>query len=121
MTKKKILVIDDEPSIRFLLNEFLTDIGYECIEAERAIKGIEILKREQIDLIILDIQLPQMNGLEAIQKIREIDKEVPVFMLTAFSNMKSVVENLDVNIQEFIPKPFDIYQLEIKIKAQLGD
>ena len=44
MTKKKILVIDDEPSIRFLLNEFLTDIGYECIEAERAIKGIEILR-----------------------------------------------------------------------------
>ena len=99
----------------------MTDIGYECIEAERAIKGIEILKREQIDLIILDIQLPQMNGLEAIQKIREINKEVPVFMLTAFSNMKSVVENLDVNIQEFIPKPFDIYQLEIKIKSQLGD
>ena len=121
MSKKRILVIDDEPSIRFLLNEFLTDIGYECIEAERAIKGIEVLKREKIDLIILDIQLPQMNGLEAIQKIREINKDVPVFMLTAFSNMKSVVENLGVSIQGFIPKPFDIYQLEIEIKAQFGE
>lgn len=65
---KRILVIDDEPTIRFLLKEIVTEWGYELIEASRALRGIELIKQGGIDLVLLDIQLPQMNGLEAIQK-----------------------------------------------------
>ena len=115
MARKKVLVIDDEVSIRFLLREVIEDIGYHCLEAESAIRGIEIVKENKPDLIILDIQMPQMNGLEAIQKIRKIDKNVPVLMLSAFSHMENVIDNLGVKIEEFIPKPFDIDYLSKRI------
>lgn len=118
---KKILVIDDEPTIRFLLKEVITDWGYEIAEASRAVSGIEMIKQGGIDLVLLDIQLPQMNGLEAIQKIREIDEELPVFILTAFHNLKDVVNMLDVSVQEFIQKPFDIDELHEKIKTVLEE
>ena len=118
---KKILVIDDEPTIRFLLKEVITEWGYEFLEASRAQRGIEIIKSDKVDLVLLDIQLPQMNGLEAIQKIREINKEIPVFMLTAFHNLKDVVNMLNVSVQQFITKPFDIDDLYSKIKRELGE
>ncbi len=118
---KKILVIDDEPTIRLLLQEAITDWGYEFLEASRAQAGIDIISSEKVDLVLLDIQLPQMNGLAAVQKIREIDPKVPVFMLTAFHNLKQVVEMLDVDIQQFIQKPFDIDELYEKIKQELGE
>lgn len=118
---KKILVIDDEPTIRFLLKEVITDWGYEIAETSRAVRGIEMIKQGGIDLVLLDIQLPQMNGLEAIQKIREIDEELPVFILTAFHNLKDVVNMLDVSVQEFIQKPFDIDELHEKIKTVLEE
>lgn len=118
---KKILVIDDEPTIRLLLKEAAKDWGYEYFEASRARQGIEIITNQKIDLILLDIQLPQMNGLEAIQKIRELNKDVPVFMITAFHNLKNVVEMLEVSVQGFIQKPFDIDNLYEKIKNQLGE
>ncbi|BDU50158.1 response regulator [Haliovirga abyssi] len=122
MNKKKVLVIDDELTIRLVLKELIEDLGYDFLESGRAMQGIEILKNNKVDLILLDIQLPQMNGLEAIQKIREINKEVPVFMITAFHNLKDVVEMLDVEIQEFISKPFDLENLQNKMKEYLkGD
>ncbi|MBZ4682930.1 MAG: two-component system, response regulator, stage 0 sporulation protein [Fusobacteriaceae bacterium] len=116
---KTVLIIDDEPTIRFLLKEIISDMGYEVLEASRAEKGLQLIKKEKIDLILLDIQLPNMNGLEAIQQIRKINKEVPVFMITAFHNMKNVVEMLDVEIQGFIPKPFEILELKNKISKIL--
>ena len=62
-----------------------------------------------------------MNGLEAIQKIREIDRNLPVFMLTAFHNLKDVVNMLNVSVQQFITKPFDIDDLHDKIRKELGE
>ncbi|TDT68586.1 two-component system response regulator (stage 0 sporulation protein F) [Hypnocyclicus thermotrophus] len=116
---KTVLIIDDEPTIRFLLKEIISDMGYKVLEASRAEKGLQLIKKEKIDLILLDIQLPNMNGLEAIQQIRKINMEVPVFMITAFHNMKNVVEMLDVEIQGFIPKPFEILELKDKISKIL--
>jgi len=116
---KKILVIDDEPTIRIFLNEILEVWGYECIEASRAQEGIDLIKKGGIDLLLLDIQLPQMNGLEAVQKIREIEKEMPILIISAFHNMKNVVEMLEVETQGFINKPFDIEKLKAKIEKEL--
>jgi len=117
--RKKVLVIDDELSIRVLLNEIIEDLDYEFLEASNAAKGFELLQTKKPSLIILDVQLPQINGLDAIKKIRVIDENVPVFMLTAFSYMKDVVENLGVEVQEFIEKPFDIEELSSKITEVL--
>jgi DNA-binding response OmpR family regulator len=118
--RKRILVIDDEKSIRFLLREVLEDAGYHCLEAESAIKGIDMLDDENPDLIILDIQMPQMNGLEAVKKIRKMNEGIPILMLSAFSHMENVIENMGVNVQGFIPKPFDIDYLINRIKDEIG-
>lgn len=112
---KRILVIDDESTIRFLLKELIVDMGYEFVEASRAEKGLKIIEKEEIDLVFLDIQLPNMNGLEAIRKIRELDKNVPVVMVTAFHNIEEVVNNMEVSVQGFIQKPFDLVELRTKI------
>lgn len=116
---KKVLIIDDEATVRFLLREIISDLGYDCEEAARAEKGLQILKKEKIDLVLLDIQLPNMNGLEAIQRIRKISTDIPVFMISAFHNMKDVVNMMDEGVQEFITKPFDINQLKEKITDAL--
>ncbi|OQY09801.1 MAG: hypothetical protein B6I28_02345 [Fusobacteriia bacterium 4572_132] len=117
---KKILVIDDEPTIRILLNEILEDWGYEFVGTARAQDGIDIIKKGGIDLLLLDIQLPQMNGLDAIQKIREIDKKLPVLIISAFHNMKNVVEMLEAKTQGFVNKPFDMKELKSKLEFELG-
>ncbi|RUA07185.1 MAG: response regulator [Fusobacteria bacterium] len=116
---KKVLVIDDELSIRLLLREIIEDIGIEVEEAENAKLALDLLESEKYDLLIMDIQMPQMNGLEAIKKIRKIT-DTPVFILTAFGHLEGVVENLDVEIQGFIEKPFDIDELVEKIKKQVN-
>ncbi|MGM0507825.1 MAG: response regulator [Fusobacteriota bacterium] len=117
---KKVLVIDDEPVIRELLKEVIEDLGYRYAEASRIKNGINKLQKGDIDLILLDIQLPQTNGLEGIQLIREIDKSIPIFVISAFHNMESVIEMLDEEIQEFIKKPFEMHILGKKIKKILG-
>ena len=117
---KKILVIDDELSIRLLLREIIEDIDMEVSEAETAIVGLQILENHTFDLVIMDIQMPQMNGLDAMRKLREIT-DTPVFILTAFTHLEGVVENLGVDIQGFIEKPFDIDELAEKIKNEIGN
>ena len=115
---KKVLVVDDELSIRLLLREIIEDLDMEVFEAETAIVGLQMIKAEKFDLIIMDIQMPQMNGLDAMRKLREIT-DTPVFILTAFSHLEGVVENLGVEIQGFVEKPFDIDELAQKIKKQV--
>jgi DNA-binding response OmpR family regulator len=116
---KKILIIDDELVIRLLLREVLEDMGLEVEEAETAIVGLKMLEEKEYDLIIMDIQMPQMNGLDGMRKLREITDK-PVFILTAFGQLEGVMENIGVNIQEFIEKPFDIEDLEKKVKKYIG-
>ncbi|MGB6127680.1 MAG: response regulator [Psychrilyobacter sp.] len=115
---KKVLVIDDELSIRLLLREIIEDLYIEVSEAETAIVGLQMIEKQNFDLIIMDIQMPQMNGLDAMRKLRELT-DAPVFILTAFSHLEEVVENLGVEIQGFVEKPFDIDELAQKIKKQV--
>jgi DNA-binding response OmpR family regulator len=117
---KKVLVIDDELSIRLLLREIIEDIDMEVSEAESAVLGLQLLEKEHFDLVIMDIQMPQMNGLDAMRKLRKIT-DIPVFILTAFGHLEGVVENLGVEIQGFIEKPFDIDELAKKIQLVVNN
>ena len=113
---KNILICDDAAFMRMMIKDILTKNGYNVVgEAENGKIAVDKYTELSPDLVLLDIQLPQMNGLEAIQKIREVNENVPVFILTAFHNLRDVVNMLDVSIQEFIPKPFDIDELHNEI------
>jgi DNA-binding NtrC family response regulator len=88
MRDKKLLVIDDDENIRELLTLEFTDLDYQVITAENAFSGLIILKEREIDLVILDIKMPGMDGIEALEKIISIRKDLPVIIHSAYSHYK---------------------------------
>jgi DNA-binding NtrC family response regulator len=85
---KKILVIDDDVHMRELLELEFSDLGYKVTTAENAFKGLQCLKDEIADLVILDIKMPGMNGIEALEKIVSIKRELPVIIHSAYSHFR---------------------------------
>jgi CheY-like chemotaxis protein len=86
---KTILVVDDEPNIRQLIVETLSDEGYNVYAAENGYKAIMIIENQPIDLVILDIRMPQCDGLKALGKIKEFNKSLPVILHTAYGEYKT--------------------------------
>lgn len=117
---KNVLVIDDESTVRLLLKELIIDLNYGFFEAPRAEKGMKILEKEDISLIFLDIQLPNTSGLDILPKIKDMYPDIPVYMISAFHNMESVVKNMNMNIAGFVGKPFDIYAIKKILEKELN-
>ena len=117
---KNILVIDDESTVRALLKEIIMDMNYGFFEAARAEKGLKILEKEEISLVFLDIQLPNTNGLDILPKIKDLYPNTPVYLISAFHNMESVVKNMNMNIAGFVGKPFDIYAIKKILEKELN-
>jgi CheY-like chemotaxis protein len=118
--KKKILICDDEEPIRLLLTEALKDKYY----VEQATDGREALKKitkEEFDLLITDIKMPGTHGLEAIERIRDRNKEIPIVICSAYRLMEDDIVVKTSNIAAFITKPIDIKSLQIKIWELIGD
>ena len=86
--KKRVLIIDDDKHMRELLELEFTDQGYTVVTAENAFEGMKILKDESADLVILDIKMPGMDGIEALEKIVSIKRELPVVIHSAYSHYK---------------------------------
>ena len=116
---KNILVIDDESTVRALLKEIIMDMNYGFFEAARAEKGLKILEKEEISLVFLDIQLPNTNGLDILPKIKDLYPTTPVYLISAFHNMESVIKNMNLKVEGFIPKPFDIYKINEIVESEL--
>jgi len=114
----RILVVDDEPQIRRFLRISLGANGYEVIEAEAAGAGIAAAQASAIDLIILDLGLPDMDGQEAITAIREFSF-VPILVLSVRSSETDKVEALDRGANDYMVKPFGIGELMARVRAAL--
>ena len=121
MAVASILVVDDEFHIRRVLSTLLEDAGYNVELADSGDKAVEILKSQHIDLVILDIKIPGMDGREVLSKIREHKKlqDVPVIILTAYSDIETVVEFLELGANDYISKPFNESELLARVKTQL--
>ncbi|MBU1061844.1 MAG: response regulator [Candidatus Omnitrophica bacterium] len=117
---KKILVVDDEPSIVKVVASRLEAFGYEVITANDGDVGLERLKNEKPDLVILDITMPRMDGYTFVKKLQadHTIPRVPIVMLTAKDKMKDLFE-LE-GIKDYIVKPFDGNELLDKVKKHLG-
>lgn len=117
--KRKILVIEDENAIRFLLRENLEYEGYEVLEAENGVHGLELAEKSHPDLILLDLMLPQMSGMEVCKRLRSTGNAVPVIMLTSRGQQMDKVIGLKAGADDYITKPFDILELCARIEALL--
>jgi two-component system KDP operon response regulator KdpE len=115
----KILVVDDEPPIRRFLRTSLTAQGYEIVEAENAKEALGQLGRNRIDVIVLDLGLPDMDGLEILKHVRESGSDVPVIVLSSRTNEPEKVKALDLGADDYVTKPFGIDELLARLRAAL--
>lgn len=113
-----ILVCDDEKDIVSALNIYLTADGYQVFEAYNGKEALEIMDEEDIHLVLMDVMMPQMNGISAMVKIRE-KSNVPVILLTAKSEDTDKVLGLTVGADDYVTKPFNPVELQARVKSQL--
>ena len=118
MEETRILVVDDEQEIADLLELYLISDGYQVIKSEDALEGLAIMEREKIDLVLLDIMMPKMDGLEVCQQTREFS-QVPIIMVTAKGEDMDKIMGLEYGADDYITKPFNILELKARIKAIL--
>lgn len=118
MSQAKILVIDDEPAILNLINAYLKSEGYDYTTAEDGISGLKAFRAFKPDLVILDIMLPGLDGIEVLRQVRN-ESEAYVIMLTAKSEEVDKLVGLSVGADDYLTKPFSPRELMARIKAAL--
>jgi len=114
----KILIVEDEEKIARFTELELVHEGYEVVKADNGRDGLEIAEKGGIDLILLDIMLPQINGLEVLRRLRK-NSDIPVIMLTARDAVMDKVSGLDAGADDYITKPFAIEELLARIRTAL--
>jgi CheY-like chemotaxis protein len=115
----KILVIDDEQGIRDLLDTLLQRKGYDVVLAASGQKGLELLRREQPDVIVLDLKMPGMDGLTVLQQIRSFDPKKPVIILTGAGTPETEQKVRALGVAEFVKKEFSLHRLGDALKRLL--
>lgn len=116
--KKSVLIVEDELRIRFLLRDYLTKDDFNVFEASNGEEGLFVFSTQKIDLVILDIMMPVMDGLTMLEKLREVST-VPVILLTAKSEEDDKLQGYDYGADDYITKPFSPKVLIAKVKALL--
>ncbi len=112
---RSILVIDDDPLIRKTLSSHLTKEGYEILQAKDGEEGFQKYEESFPDLVILDIRLPDMDGLEVLSKIKDKNRDAYIIIMTAYDDMKTTVEAIKLGAFEYLVKPLDYVELDLTI------
>jgi two-component system, NtrC family, response regulator HydG len=115
----KILIVDDEESHRIMLRAVLKDEGYGVAEAADGMEAIRAVEKEALDLILMDLRMTSMDGIEALTEIRKISPNVPVLIMTAYASVKTAVEALKAGAFDYLTKPLDIEELKVLIEKAL--
>jgi len=119
MSAAKILVVDDEAAILEMLSRSLKDEGYQILTVDNGEGALEKMREEKPEVVLLDIRMPGMDGIETLGQIREFDKESSIIILTAYGSMDSVVEAMKLGAYDYINKPFELKELKSLIKGVL--
>lgn len=114
----RVLVCDDEKDIVSAISIYLKSDGYDVVTAHNGIEAVEIVRQQEIHLVLLDIMMPEMDGIEAMVEIRKISN-VPVILLTAKSEDTDKVLGLTVGADDYVTKPFNPVELQARVKSQI--
>ncbi|CAG9622063.1 response regulator transcription factor [Sutcliffiella rhizosphaerae] len=114
-----ILIIEDEKKIARVLQLELEHEGYETDAAFTGLSGLDKFKSQSWDLVLLDVMLPELSGLEVLRRIRSVDTHTPVILLTARNSIPDKVSGLDLGANDYITKPFEIEELLARVRASL--
>ena len=118
MADTKILVVDDEKEIADLIEIYLVSDGYKVLKADNAEAGLALLEKEEVHLVLLDIMMPGMDGLEMCKRIRETNN-IPIIMLSARSTDLDKILGLGTGADDYVTKPFNPLELTARVKSQL--
>lgn len=117
---KRILIVEDEPKLREIYHETLTDEGYEVVMVDNGLKALTAVRGLPINLIITDIKMPEMHGVEFVTALRTAGYDTPVIMCSAYEQMKNDFDVVSAGISDFISKPVDIDVLVSKVQKAIG-
>ena len=117
-TQPVILIVEDDDSIREIVQRVLEDEGYAIQIAENGVRGLEQFYLTLPDLIILDVKMPEMNGWEMLERLREISG-CPVIMLTVFGSTDDIIRGLELGADDYLVKPFGVQELIARVSAVL--
>lgn len=120
MDKKKVLIVDDQPGIRILLMEVFSSEGYATYQAANGRTALDIVKKHRPDLVLLDMKIPGMDGLEILKKIKEIDRDIKIIMMTAYGELDMIKEATELGALMHFTKPFDIDEMRMAVNLHLG-
>ncbi len=121
LEKKKVLIVDDQNGIRVLLVEVFSSEGYETFQASNGKLALDIVEKEKPDLVLLDMKIPGMDGLEILKHIKTIDSEAKVIMMTAYGELDMINEATALGALMHFTKPFDIDELRMAVNDQLAE
>src|SRR5262249_18330410 len=116
---ERVLVVDDDPAILMLCHRILEADGYQVVDAKRGEEALAKLEAEPFDLLLTDIRLPGLNGLDVTQRLRERGLELTVVTMTGYSNMEMAIQALTLGVDEFIVKPFTPDTLRVHVARAL--
>ena len=116
----KILVIDDEQGIRNLLDTLLSRKGYEVVLASNGQKGLELFRRARPDVVVLDLKMPQMDGLTVLQQVRQLNPTQPVIVLTGVGTAEAERQVRALGVTEYVEKEFSLHALGDALKRLLS-
>lgn len=117
---KKILVVDDDTTHRMMLRAILTDEGYAVVEADDGTIAIKAVEEEFFDLILMDVRMTEMDGIEALEEIKRLSPGIPVLMMTAYPEVPAAVKAMKLGAWDYLTKPLDTDELRLRIAKLLG-
>jgi two-component system, response regulator, stage 0 sporulation protein F len=115
----KILIVDDQFGIRILLNEVLHKEGYETFQAANGIQALEVLNNHSPDLVLLGMKIPGMDGIEILKRMKVVDPDIRVIIMTAYGELDMIQEAKDLGAMTHFAKPFDIDDIRKAVREYL--
>jgi len=121
MSLGNVLAVDDEQNIRRLIRNEFTLEGYEVTTAKSGEEGLALIERKQFDVVLLDIKLPKLNGLDVLRKIKEISNTTEVIMITGYGDIQTAVSSLKLGAMDYVTKPFKLDDLLTSVQKAVSD
>jgi len=117
---KTILIVDDEKDLCTILSDSLSRDRYRVVTAFNGKMGLQLVKKEKPDLILLDIKMPGMDGIEVLRKIKKMKKEIVVIMFTGYGTLETAREAMKLGAYDYVTKPVDLFLLKSLVEEVLG-
>ena len=114
-----ILIVEDEPKLRRLLELDLSEEGHRVLTGADAEQGLKLLRQESVDVVVTDLKLPGMDGLEFLQAVKRTNAALPVVVMTAFGTVETAVEAMKAGASDYVLKPFSLAEMKMVIQKEL--